>query len=480
MLSLICRPILRVLCFATILPWLVLYPRIYAFQSSSASASQADHLITQAQPPTMPEPPAAGGTATAKTDTGDTAWLLTSSALVLLMTPGLALFYGGMVRRKNVLGTMMQSFILVALVTIQWALFGYSLAFHEGAFWGGFDWSFLDGVGAAPDPYGYAGTIPHQVYMSFQLMFAIITPALITGAFAERMKFSAMILFMLLWATFVYDPLAHWVWGKGGWLRFGDSAAIFGALDFAGGTVVHISSGVSALVAALVIGKRLGYGSEPIIPHNLTMTVTGAALLWFGWFGFNAGSAVSSGGLAVSAFVATHFAAAAATLSWCFAEWTFKGKPSALGAVSGAVAGLVAITPASGYVGPMAALVIGAVAGVVCFWATSYVKNKFAYDDSLDAFGVHGVGGTLGALLTGVFASKLINPSAADGLAHGNPQQLVNQAVAVAATWIFAIVMTLIIIKVVDATVGLRVPADEEIAGLDNTQHGEAGYNLEA
>jgi Amt family ammonium transporter len=251
-------------------------------------------------------------------------------------------------------------------------------------------------------------------------------------------------------------------------------------LDFAGGTVVHISSGVSALVAALVIGKRLGYGSEPIIPHNLTMTVTGAALLWFGWFGFNAGSAVSSGGLAVSAFVATHFAAAAATLSWCFAEWAFKGKPSALGAVSGAVAGLVAITPASGYVGPMAALVIGAAAGVVCFWATSYVKNRFAYDDSLDAFGVHGVGGTLGALLTGVFASKLINPSAADGLAHGNPQQLVNQVVAVAATWIFAIVMTLIIIKVVDATVGLRVPADEEIAGLDNTQHGEAGYNLEA
>jgi Amt family ammonium transporter len=480
MLSRICRPILWVICFAIVLPWLIQSPRTHAFQSSSPTARQADELLAQAQPPTVSEPPAAGGTETAKTDTGDTAWLLTSSALVLLMTPGLALFYGGMVRRKNVLGTMMQSFILVALVTIQWALFGYSLAFHEGSFWGGFGWSFLSGVGAAPDPYGYAGTIPHQVYMTFQLMFAIITPALITGAFAERMKFSAMILFMLLWATFVYDPLAHWVWGKGGWLRYGDSAAIFGALDFAGGTVVHISSGVSALVAALVIGKRLGYGSEPIIPHNLTMTVTGAALLWFGWFGFNAGSAVSSGGLAASAFVATHFAAAAATLSWCFAEWAFKGKPSALGAVSGAVAGLVAITPASGYVGPMAALVIGAVAGAVCFWATSYVKNRFAYDDSLDAFGVHGVGGTLGALLTGIFASKLINPSAADGLAHGNPQQLVNQAVAVAATWIFAIVMTLIIIKIVDAVVGLRVPADEEIAGLDNTQHGEAGYNLEA
>jgi ammonium transporter, Amt family len=480
MLSRIYRSVLWALCFATVLAWLFPPPPLYALQSFSGTAIQADPLKAQVQPPALSEPPLASSAEPAKTDTGDTAWLLVSSALVLLMTPGLALFYGGMVRRKNVLGTMMQSFILVALVTIQWALFGYSLAFHEGSFWGGFDWSFLKGVGAAPDPYGYAGTIPHQVYMTFQLMFAIITPALITGAFAERMKFSAMILFMLLWATFVYDPLAHWVWGKGGWLRYGDSGALFGALDFAGGTVVHISSGVSALIAALVIGKRLGYGSEPIIPHNLTMTLTGAALLWFGWFGFNAGSAVSAGGLAVSAFVGTHFAAAAATLSWCFAEWIFKGKPSALGAVSGAVAGLVAITPASGYVGPMAALVIGAAAGVVCFWATSYVKNRFAYDDSLDAFGVHGVGGTLGALLTGVFASKLINPGAADGLAHGNPQQLVNQAVAVAATWIFAIVMTVIIIKVVDAIVGLRVTPDEEIAGLDNTQHGETGYNLEA
>jgi ammonium transporter, Amt family len=419
-----------------------------------------------------PEPP--------KTDTGDTAWLLVSSALVLLMTPGLALFYGGMVRRKNVLGTMMQSFILVALVTVQWALFGYSLAFHEGSFWGGFRWSLLQGVGTTPDPYGYASTIPHQVYMTFQLMFAIITPALITGAFAERMKFSAMVLFMLLWASFVYDPLAHWVWGKGGWLRFGDPSAVFGALDFAGGTVVHISSGVSALVAALVLGKRLGYGTEPIIPHNLTMTITGAALLWFGWFGFNAGSAVSSGALAASAFVATHFAAAAATLSWTFAEWIWKGKPSALGAVSGAVAGLVAITPASGYVGPMASFAIGGVAGVICFWSTSYVKNRFGYDDSLDAFGVHGVGGTVGALLTGVFATRLINPAGADGLLHGNPGQLLNQIVAIATTWVFAIAMTFIIIKIVDLMVGLRLSSDDEILGLDSSQHGESGYNLEA
>ncbi len=438
---------------------------------TQASSSKEGQLPLSASAPSAEAP---------KTDTGDTAWLLVSSAFVLLMTPGLALFYGGMVRRKNVLGTMMQSFILVALVTVQWALFGYSLAFHEGSFWGGFTWSWLHGVGTVPDPYGYASTIPHQVYMTFQLMFAIITPALITGAFAERMKFSAMVLFMLLWATFVYDPLAHWVWGKGGWLRFGDPNALFGALDFAGGTVVHISSGVSALVAALVLGKRLGYGTEPIIPHNLTMTITGTALLWFGWFGFNAGSAVSSGGLAAGAFVATHFAAAAATLSWTFAEWIWKGKPSALGAVSGAVAGLVAITPASGYVGPMASLAIGGVAGVICFWSTSYVKNRFGYDDSLDAFGVHGVGGTVGALLAGVFATKFINPAAADGLLHGNPGQLLNQIVAIATTWLFAMVMTFIIIKIVDLIVGLRLHPDDEILGLDTSQHGESGYNLEA
>ncbi|MEW5974831.1 MAG: ammonium transporter [Acidobacteriota bacterium] len=410
---------------------------------------------------------------------GDTAWLLVASAFVLLMTPGLALFYGGMVRRKNVLGTMMQSFILVALISVQWALFGYSLAFHEGTFWGGFDWALLRGVSLDPDPYGYAGTVPHQVFMAFQLMFAIITPALITGAFAERMKFSATVLFMLLWATFVYDPLAHWVWGKGGWLRFGDPGAFFGALDFAGGTVVHISSGLSALVAAVVIGKRVGYGSEPIIPHNLTMTITGTGLLWFGWFGFNAGSALSSGSLAVSAFVVTHFAAAAATLSWTFAEWWLKGKPSALGAVSGAVAGLVAITPACGFVGPMSALAIGAIAGVLCFWTTSYVKHRMGYDDSLDAFGIHGVGGSAGAVLTGVFASKIVNPGAADGLLYGNVQQLFNQVAAVLITIVFSVVMTLVIIKIVELLVGLRVHPDHEIVGLDTSQHGESGYNLE-
>ena len=425
-------------------------------------------------------PPATAVTsAPPKIDTGDTAWLLVSSALVLLMTPGLALFYGGMVRRKNVLGTMMQSFILVAIISVLWAIYGYSLSFHEGSFWGGFRWSFLNGVGVNPDPYGYAATIPHQLYMVFQLMFAIITPALITGAFAERMKFSAMLLFMILWATFVYDPLAHWVWGKGGWLRYGDPGAIFGALDFAGGTVVHISSGVSALIVALVIGKRLGFGSEPFIPHNLTMTLTGTGLLWFGWFGFNAGSAVAASGLATSAFVATHFAAAAATLAWTFAEWIFKGKPSALGAVSGAVAGLVGITPASGYVSPMGALVIGAVTGVVCFLATSYMKNRLGYDDSLDAFGVHGIGGTVGAILTGLFASTAINSAAADGLFYGNPKQLLNQIVAVLVTWCYCIVMSLIIIKVVDVLVGLRVTVDDEIEGLDSSQHGESGYNLE-
>ena len=455
--SLLSRFLLLILCLLMLVP-------------SFALALQSTETTAPVVAATAPAP---------KTDTGDTAWMLTSSALVLLMTPGLALFYGGMVRRKNVLGTMLQSFILVAVISVLWAFYGYSLSFHEGSFWGGFQWSFLNGVGADPDPYGYAGTIPHQVYMVFQLMFAIITPALITGAFAERMKFSAMLLFMILWATFVYDPLAHWVWGKGGWLRYGDPGAIFGALDFAGGTVVHISSGVSALIVALVIGRRLGFGSEPFIPHNLTMTLTGTGLLWFGWFGFNAGSAVAANGLAASAFIATHFAAASATLAWTLAEWVFKGKPSALGAVSGAVAGLVGITPASGYVNPMAALFIGAATGFVCFLATSYMKNRLGYDDSLDAFGVHGVGGTVGALLTGLFASTAINSAAANGLFYGNPKQLLNQIVAVLVTWIYCIVMSLVIIKVVDLLVGLRVTADDEIEGLDSSQHGESGYNLE-
>jgi Amt family ammonium transporter len=412
-------------------------------------------------------------------DTGDTAWLLTSSAFVLLMTPGLALFYAGMVRRKNVLGTMLHSVILMGVVSVIWALYGYSLAFHEGSFWGGFDWAFLRGVGADPDPYGYAGTIPHQVFMIFQLMFAIITPALITGAIAERMKFKALLVFMILWSTFVYSPLAHWVWGKGGLLRFGDDGAIIGALDFAGGTVVHISSGVSALVLAFVMGKRLGFGKESMIPHNLTMTVTGAGLLWFGWFGFNAGSAVSSGGLAASAFVVTHFATAAAMLSWTFVEWLSKGKPTALGAVSGAVAGLVAITPASGFVGPMPALAIGAIAGVLCYWACTSLKRICGYDDSLDVFGVHGVGGTTGAILTGVFASTAVNPAATNGLLNGNAGQLVNQVLAVLVTWIFAGGMTFIFAKIIDAVIGLRVETEQEREGLDLSQHGESGYNME-
>jgi len=315
--------------------------------------------------------------------------------------------------------------------------------------------------------------------MAFQLMFAIITPALISGAFAERIKFSAMLMFMWLWSSLVYSPLCHWVWGAGGYLRFGDEGAIVGALDFAGGTVVHISSGVSALVMAFLLGKRIGFGKQPIIPHNVTMTVTGAALLWFGWFGFNAGSAVSSGGLAASAFIATHFATAAATLSWMFAEWLAKGKPSALGAASGAVAGLVAITPASGYVTPMPALIIGLLAGIFCFVACTSLKAKFGYDDSLDVFGVHGIGGTTGAILTGFFASKAVNSAATDGLFYGNPGQLINQLVAVASTWILAIVGTLVIAKITDAVIGLRVSPEEEMAGLDQSQHGESGYNLE-
>jgi Amt family ammonium transporter len=423
-----------------------------------------------------------GGAAPApfKPDTGDTAWMLTSSALVLMMTgPGLAMFYSGLVRRKNVLGTMMQSFAMMAIISLQWFVVGYSLSFHEGTGCGGFGWAFLRGVGAnEADPYGYASTIPHQLYMVYQLMFAIITPGLICGAFAERMKFSAMAVFLVLWATIVYDPLAHWVWGKGGWFRNGDDAAIIPALDFAGGTVVHISSGVSALVCALVLGKRKGFPHEPMVPHNLTYSFIGASLLWVGWFGFNAGSAVAANGLAVSAFVATHFATAAAACSWAACEWIHRGKPSVLGGISGAVAGLVAVTPASGFVEPWAAVVIGLAAGVVCFIACTTVKNAFGYDDSLDAFGVHGVGGTLGAILTGLFATKAINELGGDGLLYGNPKQLVNQLVATVATWVLAGVATFVILKIVDATIGLRVSEPAEIEGLDLSQHGEVGYNL--
>ena len=418
---------------------------------------------------------------------GDNAWMLTSSALVLMMTgPGLALFYGGLVRKKNVLGTMMQSFAMMALITVLWALFGYSLCFGSGnSFLGGLDHLFLRGVGAQPDA-DYAATIPQQTFMIYQLMFAVITPALITGAFAERMKFSAMVLFMILWSILVYDPMAHMVWGKGGLLNASLSGR-FPTLDFAGGTVVHITSGVSALVCALYLGRRIGYPKRPMPPHSVVLSFIGACLLWVGWFGFNAGSALAAGSLATSAFVATHFAAAAAVMGWCGAEWLRIGKPSALGAISGSVAGLVAITPAAGFVQPMPALGIGLVAGVFCYFMVVKVKARFGYDDSLDAFGVHGAGGTLGALLTGVFAVSTVNPIFKDaqgnplpsGLLEGNAHQLLNQIVGILFAWGLAIVGTLIILKIVDITIGLRVSEEQEIEGLDLSQHGEEGYYWE-
>ena len=419
---------------------------------------------------------------------GDNAWMLMSAALVLMMTgPGLALFYGGLVRSKNVLGTMMQSFILMAVITVLWAVVGYSLAFGEGPpFIGDLRYALLNGVGSAPNP-DYAGTIPHQTFMVYQLMFAIITPALISGAFAERMKFSAMLLFMVMWALLVYFPMAHMVWGKGGFLN----AALGGKVpcfDFAGGTVVHITSGVSALVTALYLGKRLGYPHEPMKPHNLVISFIGACLLWVGWFGFNAGSALGASSLATSAFVATHFGAAAAALGWLLAEWIGTGKPTLLGGISGAVAGLVAITPASGFVKPFPALLIGFLAGLVCYLMVAKVKQKLGYDDSLDAFGVHGCGGTLGAILTGVFATSVVNDTFKDaagktlplGLVDGHAGQVWNQAVGCAIAWVIAIVGTLIILKIVDALIGLRITDLEEIQGMDVSLHGEEGYNLEA
>jgi ammonium transporter, Amt family len=417
----------------------------------------------------------------------DNAWMLTSAALVLMMTgPGLALFYGGLVRKKNVLGTMMHSFAMMAIITVLWAVFSYSLAFGAGnSFIGGLQHSFMRGVGAQPDA-DYAPTIPQQTFMIYQLMFAVITPALITGAFAERMKFSAMALFMILWSIVVYSPMAHMVWGKGGLLN-ASLGGRFPTLDFAGGTVVHVTSGVSALVCALYLGRRVGYPKQPMPPHSVVLSFIGACLLWVGWFGFNAGSALAAGSLATSAFVATHFAAAAAVVGWSGAEWLRNGKPSALGAISGSVAGLVAITPAAGFVGPMAALVIGLIAGIVCYLMVVKVKACFGYDDSLDAFGVHGAGGTLGALLTGIFASSVINPMLKDaqgnvlpsGLIEGNSHQLVNQLVGVLIAWAIAIVGTLVILKLVDATIGLRVTEEHEIQGLDLSQHGEEGYYWE-
>ena len=419
---------------------------------------------------------------------GDNAWMLVSAALVLMMTgPGLALFYGGLVRRKNVLGTMMQSFVLMAVVTVIWAVAGYSLAFGgSGPFIGDFHFALLQNVGAAPNP-DYASTIPQQTFMVYQLMFAIITPALISGAFAERMKFSAMLLFTALWSLLVYFPMAHMVWGKGGFLNAFSGGSI-PCFDFAGGTVVHITSGVSALVCALYLGKRGGYPSTPMKPHNMTLSFIGACLLWVGWFGFNAGSALAASPLATSAFVATHFGAAAAALTWMVAEWIHVGKPSVLGGISGAVAGLVAITPASGFVKPFPALLIGACAGVLCYFMVVKAKHAFGYDDSLDAFGVHGCGGTLGALLTGVFATSLVNDGLKDatgrvqplGAVDGHFGQIWNQAISCAISWVLAIVGTLVILKICDLLVGVRVSKEEELQGLDLSQHGEEGYILEA
>jgi Amt family ammonium transporter len=417
----------------------------------------------------------------------DNAWMLVSSALVLMMTgPGLALFYGGLVRRKNTLATMMQSFVLMALITVLWALVGYSLAFGEGsAVLGDLRYALLRGVEGAPNS-DYAPTIPHQTFMVFQLMFAIITPALIAGAFAERLKFSALLVFMTLWALVVYCPMAHMVWGKGGLLNAFSGGAI-PCFDFAGGTVVHITSGVSALICALYIGKRHGYPSPAMKPHNLVLSFIGACLLWVGWFGFNAGSALGSSALASSAFVATHFGAAAAALGWMIAEWSRTGKPSVLGAISGAVCGLVAITPASGFVKPLPALVIGLAAGVICYFMVASVKQRFGYDDSLDAFGVHGAGGTVGALLTGVFATNAVNSGLKDaagnplplGLVDGNAAQVFNQAVGVVIAWVLAALGTFIVLKITDAVVGVRVSPEHEIQGLDLSLHGEEAYNFE-
>jgi len=403
---------------------------------------------------------------------GDTAFVLLSAGLVMLMTPGLAFFYGGMVRKKNILGVLMQCFAALCVITLQWVFFGYSLSFAPGTgFWGGLQWLGLSGVGLEPNS-DYAATIPHQAFMIYQAMFAIITPALIIGAFAERMKFSAFLIFALLWSTLVYNPVCHWVWGVGGWLRN------LGALDFAGGIVVHVNAGIAALVTALVIGKRKHFGHHAIPPHNLPFVVLGTALLWFGWFGFNAGSALAANGLAVNAFVVTQISAAAGGLSWAFIEWVFNGKPTIFGTASGAVAGLATITPAAGFVGPMAAVVIGLVASILCYAAVAYLKPKLGYDDSLDAFGVHCVGGIFGTLSVGLFASKLINPAGADGLFFGSTHQLYVQAIAVFATAAYSFIATFIIYKAIDMTIGVRVSEKEEQLGLDLAQHREGAYTV--
>ena len=464
-----------------------LHKRLVAFAAPLCVALSAVNALARAPQGADERLAKLEAAAAAAQSAGDNGWMLTCAALVLMMTgPGLALFYGGLVRRKNVLSTMMQSFALMAVVTVLWAVYGYSIAFAEGTpFFGDLGYLFLKNVGAEPNA-DYAATIPQQTFMVYQLMFAIITPALISGAFAERMKFSAMLLFTILWATIIYFPLAHMVWGKGGFFNatLGGSLP---ALDFAGGTVVHISSGFSALVCALYLGKRLGFPKSLMMPHNLVLSVIGACMLWVGWFGFNAGSALSAGPLASSAFVATHFGAAAATLGWMLGEWVRQGKPTVLGAISGAVAGLVGITPAAGFVTPMAALIIGFIAGLACFLMVTEVKKRFGYDDSLDAFGVHGVGGTVGAVLTGVFATSAVNAIFKDGdgnplpvgLVDGNGAQVLNQLIAIGLTIGLSIVATTIILKVVDLTVGVRVTEEEEMRGLDLSQHSEEAYNMD-
>jgi Amt family ammonium transporter len=458
-----------------------------SFLGFSVSAfSQAPTTISSTAPATQAQITALQQSVQNAQSSADNAWMLVSAALVLLMTgPGLALFYGGLVRRKNILSIMMQSFAMMGLVTVLWAVVGYSLAFGQGTwFIGNFQHMFLQGVGLTPNP-NYGPTIPEQTYMIYQLMFAIITPALITGAFAERMKFSAMALFLSLWLLVVYAPMAHMVWGVGGLLN--STGGLIPSFDFAGGTVVHVTSGVSALITALYLGKRLGYPHTKMQPHSMVLSFIGACLLWVGWFGFNAGSALNASSLATSAFVNTHFAAAAAAIGWTIAEWIHNGKPTALGAISGAVAGLVAITPASGFVQPTSALLIGLIAGFFCFFMVFMVKSRFRYDDSLDAFGVHGAGGTLGALLTGIFASSAVNAAYGNdasgkpiptGVIDGHWHQLLNQAAGAGIAWTLAIVGTLVLLFTVDKLVGLRVSAEDEAQGLDLSQHGEEGYDL--
>jgi len=451
----------KVTVFAAILLFSVFNSFLMADTAAAPVAAQPAAVSTSAQPPA----PASAINA------GDTAWVLVSAALVMLMTPGLAFFYGGLVRKKNMLSILMQCMVALAALSVQWVLFGYSLAFHPGnGFWGGFGWFGLKGVGF--EPYAdYAGTIPHQAFMIFQAMFAIITPALIIGAFAERMKFTSYLVFLLLWSTFIYDPIAHWVWGVGGFLKN------MGALDFAGGTVVHINAGIAALVSALVLGKRKGLSST-IPPHNLPFAVLGAALLWFGWFGFNAGSALAANGLATSAFVATNTAAAMAALTWALIDWIMVGKPTMLGVITGAVAGLVAITPAAGFVDVFGAIGIGILVSLVCYFMVAFVKSKLGYDDSLDAFGVHGIGGIVGALATGLFATTAINPGGANGLFFGNPKQLLIQAIAVGCTLLYTLVGSFILFKLVDMVFGLRVKEKDEVIGLDLSQHHESAYTL--